>query len=325
MKQKITIILSIVLLLALAIYMVSDLFLSSPSNVNPYDLKLDSLRIADTTKPVYKEVPGFSPGIIDIHCVAVDKQGNIYVGGTDTLRKFDMKGRLLSSIISKGYYCCLHIDQEGKIIAGVEDHVRVIDPQTRQTVDWKPLSDNSFITSIASSGDDIFVADYGQKLVFRCNQDGKVVKKIGQKDPNLGIPGIVLPSAYFDCATDKDGAIWVANTGRHLLEKYDAEGNRLESWGEPSMSVTGFCGCCNPSHFAILPDGNFVTAEKGIERVKLYSPKGEFIGLVAGTDSFDEGTIGLDLAIGINGEIIVLDPFRALIRVFSKEITASKP
>lgn len=41
------------------------------------------------------------------------------------------------------------------------------------------------------------------------------------------------------------------------------------------MRADGFCGCCNPTHFALLPDGGFVTAEKGIVRVKVYGPDGK--------------------------------------------------
>ena len=35
--------------------------------------------------------------------------------------------------------------------------------------------------------------------------------------------------------------------------------------------MADFFGCCNPAQLAVLPDGRFVTAEKGIPRVKIYS------------------------------------------------------
>ena len=82
------------------------------------------------------------------------------------------------------------------------------------------------------------------------------------------------------------------------------------------MELTGFAGCCNPTHFLILEDGRYVTSEKGIPRVKICNRLGEFTALVAGVERFDEGTVGLDLARDSAGRILVLDPARRAIRIF---------
>ena len=153
-------------------------------------------------------------------------------------------------------------------------------------------------------------------MVLRCDKDGNLRLKIGEKDPARAIPGFVIPSPYFDVKTDPKGTIWVANTGRHLLEHFDKDGNLLGSWGEATMTMEGFCGCCNPSNFAFLPDGSFVTSEKGIERIKIYNPDGKFRFLVAGPSAFTEGTKGLDLAVDSKGRIVVLDPERKQVRIF---------
>ncbi|HNY03583.1 MAG TPA: hypothetical protein PKG48_13380, partial [Bacteroidales bacterium] len=171
-------------------------------------------------------------------------------------------------------------------------------------------------TSVAAGGDFIYVADAGMKVVYQYDRKGTLLSKIGQKDPVRKIPGFIIPSPYFDVAVSPSGDLWVANTGRYRLEKYGADGALLTAWGEPSFAVEGFAGCCNPSHFAIMPDGSFVTAEKGIERVKIYSPSGVYQCLVAGPESFDEGTRGLDLAAGTGGVILVLDPERNQVRIF---------
>ena len=84
------------------------------------------------------------------------------------------------------------------------------------------------------------------------------------------------------------------------------------------MTVDGFSGCCNPSHAAVLQDGSFVTAEKGLVRVKIHNRAGEFVCLVAAPDQFDKGTVGLDLAVDSNGRIHVLDPKRKQVRIFEK-------
>ena len=101
-------------------------------------------------------------------------------------------------------------------------------------------------------------------------------------------------------------------------------------WGKSSAGIEGFSGCHNPVNFAILPDGSFVTCEKGLPRVKIYSPEGVFESVVAGTELFDmteedliseEGTeqlkVGLDVAVDSQGRIFVLDPVRKTARIFT--------
>jgi hypothetical protein len=85
------------------------------------------------------------------------------------------------------------------------------------------------------------------------------------------------------------------------------------------MEIEGFCGCCNPSHFAIREDGSFVTSEKGIPRIKVYDRLGRLAAVVAGPDNFDEGTVGLDLALDSAQRILVLDPARRAVRIFVED------
>ena len=82
------------------------------------------------------------------------------------------------------------------------------------------------------------------------------------------------------------------------------------------MTVEGFCGCCNPTHFVVREDGSFVTSEKGIERVKIHGPDGSLVGVVAPPELFRPDTRGLALAVDEAGRILVLDPEQARVRVF---------
>ena len=143
-----------------------------------------------------------------------------------------------------------------------------------------------------------------------------VARRIGEKDPERKIPGFIVPSPFFDVGISPSGDLWVANPGRYELEKYSPEGSLLSHWGESSMALEGFAGCCNPSHFAFLSDGSFVTSEKGIVRVKICYPDGRFRYLVAGPESFEERTKGLDLAVDCRGRILVLDPYKHLVHIF---------
>ena len=86
------------------------------------------------------------------------------------------------------------------------------------------------------------------------------------------------------------------------------------------MDAGGFCGCCNPTHLALLPGGGFVTSEKGITRVKVNNDHGDHQSIVAGADVFNEGTTGLALAVNSDGRILVLDPVRGQVRTFARRV-----
>jgi len=316
MKQRIYITGALILLLALTAYMAWDLFLSKENPTNPYDLGMDSIRHADTSDAAYRETDPYIPVIREITGIATDRQGRLYLCGTDSI---DIPGENDNNrnIIKTGETSlCIHVDGQGQIFLGMIDHIELRDKNGKLLSNWNSPAEGTIITSISTFGQDVFAADAGNKVVYRYNYQGKLIGKIGQKDPEAGIPGFVIPSPYFDLAVAKDGNLWVVNPGMHEFEKFTPDGVLLEKWNKASMDVTGFCGCCNPSHFAFLTDSLIVTSEKGIERVKVYDLSGNFKALVALPASFTEGTRGLDLATGPEGEIYVLDPLRRMVRKF---------
>jgi hypothetical protein len=82
------------------------------------------------------------------------------------------------------------------------------------------------------------------------------------------------------------------------------------------MMTEGFSGCCNPAHFTFLPDGRFVTSEKGLVRIKTYKPSGEFEGVVAAPVKFKDEGRAPDIATDSKGNIYALDFDKKMIRVF---------
>lgn len=322
MKQKLFIVLSIVLILVAVSYMAWDLFYSSSENTNPYKFDLESLRKADTMSSPYSEKLFISSAMSEINAVTCDKKGRIYVAGKDSLQVFDLRGKLLQTTRLQGTASCISFSEYGNLLIGMQDHLEIYNTDGKQLGKWSSFGPNTFISSVGAIGKDIFIADAGEKIVYRYTEDGKLINKIGQKDPATSVPGFVIPSPYFDLAPDADGNLWVVNPGLHEFEKFSPEGKLLTRWNKTGMDIKSFCGCCNPSHMAILPGGGFVTSEKAIERVKIYDTGGNFVCVVALPDQFDEGTRGIDLSVGPNGEIIVLDPVRRQIRIF--ELPAKK-
>jgi hypothetical protein len=69
-------------------------------------------------------------------------------------------------------------------------------------------------------------------------------------------------------------------------------------------------------NLAILPGGNIVTAEKVATRIKVFSPAGKLLALI-GPEHFDPGCVHLHLAVDSKGRILVADPVRKQVQIFS--------
>jgi len=320
MKQKIFIITGLLLLLVIVFFISKDLFFpKGDDNANPYEYDLDKLKKSDSLEVAFKEIKQFKPGLEEIYGIAVDKSDRIYVSGNNGVEIFDNSGKLEKKFSVSGIARSIQVDNSGKIFLGMEDHIEIFDITGKRIGKWKHESISSILTSIAVTPTDVFVADAGEKLVYHYDHKGKLINRIGEKDPQNNIPGFVIPSQYFDLGISHSGLLWIVDPGRHALMNFSYDGKVISSWSKASMGVDGFCGCCNPSNFAFLSDGSFITSEKGIERIKVYLPEGTYKYLVATPDSFEEGTKGLDLAVDSQDRILVLDPVKKKVRFFVKK------
>ena len=217
---------------------------------------------------------------------AVGPEQTYLVAMDDALLVLSPAGKVRKMVQLDADPQCVGVDADGRIYLGMVDHVQVFAADYSRLAAWPKIDGSPHLTSIACLGGEVFVADAGNRVVRHYMRDGDFVGVIGQRDLDAGEAGFVLPSPYFDVAVDPRDRLWVANPGRHRLERRRRDGQVEEVWGIATMAIEGFCGCCNPSHFAILPDGRFVTCEKGLPRVKLYSPEGRFEGVVAEPDAF---------------------------------------
>ena len=199
----------------------------------------------------------------------------------------------------------------------MHNHVLVI--KKGQTTAWPSPRGTAHFTSIDADLWYVYVADAGSRRIWRYKKEGGNPFEIGKKDWANGVRGFYIPSPHFDVAiSPADGSIWAVNPGHHALENYRPDGMPLSSWESTGIAIEGFSGRCNPSHFALMPDGGFVTAEQGLPRVKIYNIDGSLRGVVAAPDQFDDGATGLDVAVGADGKIYVLDPARGQVRVFEE-------
>jgi hypothetical protein len=314
MKRKIFIIAGVILLLAAVAFMAKDLFMPKDSPKVMADA-VDSLKTGDAPL-LYRPLFSFSPEMEKITGITAYKDDLMLVCGKYSVESYDYRGKKVSSFPLDEKPTCITYDDKGDIYVGFYEHIVIFDRSGKEKKRIETGDTSSWITSIAVSGKEIFIADAGLKTVLHYDISGKMKGRIGNEDPEKGIESFVIPSPYFDIASEQDGSLWVTNPGRHLLENFTVSGEMVKKWGFGSMTVDGFCGCCNPSSFTILSDGSFITGEKSIPRVKIYDKDGSFMGLVAGPDQFEEETKGLDLARDSNDRIYVLDPIKKKVTVY---------
>lgn len=253
------------------------------------------------------------------HALAVGADGRIFVGGDRAIHVFDSKGSKTAEIKLDYEPRCLAVANAehkypGRIYVGTADRVAVFDADGKHLESWDKLDEKALPTSIAVAENDVFLADAGNRIVWHYDADGKLVNRIGAPDRARKIPGFIITSEYFDLGLGRDGLLYVVNPRALRLEAYTFQGDLEYFWGKGSPSIDGFFGCCNPAHFAVLSDGRFVTVEKGLPRIKIYTAQGKFECVVAGPEQFP--STAADLAVDGRDRILVLDSDKDRIVIF---------
>jgi len=285
---------------------------------NPFELNIDSIGNIDKAKFCKLDTSNFKTQLQNSTAIAIDKNENIYVSGDNEIAIFTNNGQKKTAIKTEGTATALAIDKNNILYAAIANQIVAYLAEGSIRNRWSVDSPKAIITSLAV-GNSIFVADANEAIVFEYDLKGTFIRTIGSKNKD-DIDCFVLPSKYFDIAIGSDSSLWVANPGKHLLVNFKKDGTIKSSWGKSSANLKDFCGCCNPSHFAIGSDGSFITSEKGLVRVKRYNSSGTFECAIAGPQHFDAGATGLDIAFGSNNNIFILEPKAGVIHIF-KEIS----
>ncbi len=279
-----------------------------------YDMA--ELQKVDPALIKWREAARLDSGLPSARAIAVDPSGNVLVGGENLVRRLSGTGQRVADITVTGAVQALACDADGAVYVAFREHVEVFGADGKPKATIASLGDKAQITSIAVGGGNIYIADFGNRIVHRCDMSGKVLNVIGKEDRKRNMAGLNLPSPHMDVAVATDGTAWIANTGQWRLENYSPEGDLNRYWGESGATIDKFVGCCNPADFCLLADGSFVTAEKGVARVKHYLPDGRLASVVAAVESFPKNMQGLDVAAGPNGRVVVLPRGTTAVLVF---------
>jgi hypothetical protein len=265
--------------------------------------------------------------------IACGLQDRLYVAGDGEVLVFSASLDQESVIPLDAQPACLTVGGAqhafpGRLYVVTPNGVVVFDDQRRLVTTWPLPAAQTLATSIAVSDQEVLLADARSRVVWRFDVNGTPLGEIGRPDSTRDVPGFVVPSPHFDIAVDASELIHVVNPGKLQVTTFTLQGDLGPVWGRPGVVIEDFFGCCNPIHIALLPDGRFVTAEKGIPRIKIYDAAGKFQSVVAGPRQLDvvDHELGdprasdhdfiVDLAVDSQGRVLVLEADPPQVRIF---------
>lgn len=288
MNKKLTAVFSLLIILAFIGYIIYD------ASTSPGESDNTSVLSDTTYEENWKIERTYHVPEGTLSSVAVSPGGMIVLGGDSFVKSVDndLKDRWYLETEEK--ITALSVSGD-TVFASTPETILVIAPEGKLLAEWGPYEGNSLITSVSTTMKHVAIADAGNKRVFLLDKNGEVQSMIGQSDEKF-----VIPSPYFD-ADITDNLMFAANTGNRRIETWSTGSRKISEFGEPGTSPGAFCGCCNPAHFAVIPQG-FVTAEKGINRIKILDQNGDFVEFVSSQNNFTE-SIPLDVA-SSDGKII---------------------
>ena len=291
-----------------------------------YDLS--EFRRVDPNLIHYEEAEGLATGMKEPRGMAVGPHDFLYLAGDRMVRALDRTGKTVLEFRTDLEPQRVAASPAGTIYVAMKDHVEVFDAAGKRQAAWAAAGTDALLVCVVAGEADVFVADANGRAVIRYDLAGRVVNRIdgrGAADAaakDADDAGFIVPSPYFDVAFDPIGNVWIANPGRRRVELHAYDGRLIRNWGAASFRIDGFCGCCNPTHLAVLPDGSLVTSEKGLPRVKVYGADGDMRSVVAPPAAFGEATVIADLAADSAGRILILDPDANKVRIFTRKKSA---
>ena len=168
------------------------------------------------------------------------------------------------------------------------------------------------VSGIAVSQQDVFVSTRAPTGF------GYVVWRFDHQlsNPQLIVKGLSGCCGQMDIQTH-NGELWVAENGRHRVNRYDREGKLLGSFGRRDRKAAdGFGGCCEPKNLRFTANGELLAAESGPPvAIKRFSTDGKFLGMV-GLPVYETGCVRVTVEVSRDARtVFILNPGQNQIHV----------
>lgn len=245
--------------------------------------------------------------------IAVGEDGSIYVSdfGNKRIQKFSSSGEYLTHWGNSGKQLGDFYNPSG--IAVSDDSVFVVDRDLNRV--QKFSLDGEFITTWGKKGTAegqflypngislnnglLYVMDTGNQRIQKFSTSGEFISSFGSS--GLG-PGQFLNLSGIN--TDENGNVFVSDKGNGKIEKFSADGEFLKSF---SFNFPNYV--FSPEALIIDPNGDIFVVNSNTNKILHLSQNSNLLLTQSDQrgpylDSFKQIT---DMAIGINGELLVVD------------------
>ncbi|MCI0476152.1 MAG: hypothetical protein L0Y55_07890, partial [Anaerolineales bacterium] len=167
----------------------------------------------------------------------------------------------------------------------------------------------------------LFIADSDNHRIQKFSANGEFLLAWGARSPDNVAPPPNTFNQPWGIAVDQAGNVYVADTWNHRVQKFDANGKFVTTWGVngdtrgvAQVNPQMFYG---PRSIAIDAQGNVLVTDTGNKRVLKFSPNGEPVAQYGGVGS-DGGKFleQVGIAIDKQGNIFVADTWNLRIQKF---------
>ena len=175
----------------------------------------------------------------------------------------------------------------------------------------------------------LYVVDAGQHRIQVFDPDGQFLTVWGSQGGDAGQFRFLGPTRCADgdldycvpavgggVAVDAEGYVYVADYANHRIQKFDARGRFLTSWGSYGREAGQFD---LPAGIAVNEQGHVYVSDSENHRIQQFDPTGRFLGQwgsigAAVGQFFRPGALAVDG----RGHVYVADPWHQRIQVFDR-------
>jgi len=156
---------------------------------NPFAYDVERYRKTDPALIAYDRVEHFPSPHPAPRRLAIGPEDRLYLASGPVVAALNEEHRVAFEIRCTGTVYGLAVSADGLVYAALRDHVEVSDAKGKRLAAWATPEGRPFLTGVAVSERDVFVADAGNRVVWRHDLNGEVVGTIGRRDPDRNIPG----------------------------------------------------------------------------------------------------------------------------------------
>lgn len=268
----------------------------------------------------FKKAIEFDSELAKLWGLAVEPRGTLLVCGQGGVKRFTADGNPMASFAFPSTVRAVAPRAAGGFYAAMRDEVLVCSPEGEIQERWSGFEQGGNVSAVEETDEHVFVAvRHGLTgTIYRLDKQGAIQTSFGTGSGSKDGDVLNIPGAYLDIEW-RDGVLYVANPGAHKVMGYSADGEVLFAAGEAGFQHTGFSGCCNPVTVTTLPSGQFISAEKGLPRVKQLDREGTLQTIVVPPIHFLKHAFAIDLKAVGNDKVFVADTGQQKVFVYKRK------